>query len=331
MTMRSGLGIALVSALLLAGCSDSAKTGGGAEDGSMTGTQTEDTGAVPGNLSLGPPAWQVGQSWTWRLETSGLPEPAEATTVVLAADGASYDVGTTDRGEATLAYPFHLVGFGSVDKATMAWQAHGSPVQLVRFPLKDGDSWTADFWSAPGATVTVRLDNVTGLQGYEPGAKVNVTYAGGDSLYLEAEWSIGLGQFTRVSSHFGNVVPFATATLVRTGTDASGSPFEATDLFRGVANAGAPQGLTPTQVTVPADATYLVTTCFMSFAGQPGLYALRFNQPVASTGCAGGNTPGFSSAYASTGADVTAGPGVVDLAAGGPGSITGEVFAVRTA
>src|SRR5687768_18603712 len=111
--MRRALALTLL--VLLAGCSDAAK-----EDpaDSTTGTGTSTGGLAPGSTNgtaAGTaPQWNVGQAWTWRVQSGTTANTYEATSVVLAADGASYDVGAADTTDAMLLYPFHLVGFGPV-------------------------------------------------------------------------------------------------------------------------------------------------------------------------------------------------------------------------
>ena len=179
-----------------------------------------------------------------------MPGPKEATTAVLAADGGSYSIGSPDAQAAAQVYPFHLVALGPVARDTLAWQAHGLPVQFLRFPVVDGDSWTADFWGAPGATVTVRNATVPGPDGPEPGFRSEVTYAGG-GVFVAASWSPARGQFVQAQSYFGGAQPFATATLVAEGQGGVDAlPFVATDLVRLSANAANPPSAAPTEFQV---------------------------------------------------------------------------------
>ncbi|MEK6976614.1 MAG: hypothetical protein AABY18_09760 [Candidatus Thermoplasmatota archaeon] len=326
--------VLVLSALLVAGCSDDGGGLTGPGDGSATPTFGAPLGGgAPTNASLDAPKWQVGQSWTWTVQKADAPEAFEATTVVLAAGADGYDVGTTDVAQAAQVYPFHLIGLGQVDNGTLAWQAHGGPVQLLRFPLKDGDAWTADFWGAPGATVTLTFGPVLSFGG-GPGATVQVRYAGSDALFLAAEYSFTLGQFTRVASYFGGSWDFATATLVSTGHGTSGTPFEAFDLYRGSVSAGQPQGMAPTPLTINATANFMVMACFFDYDGGMGSYRATLSALDGSLlTCQGASAPpsGPSGSYQALSHQVPAGPAALEVTAAGVGSITAELFGVRTA
>jgi hypothetical protein len=324
----------LLAAALLAGCA-----GGGDAPAAAGGGPSGDAGAGPSDADAPPqdgtagaaaaPIWQVGQWWTWRLEASAAPEPMEATTVVLAADGASYSIGSPDAGAAAQAYPFHLVGLGPVARDTLAWQAHGVPVRFLRFPVVDGDSWTADFWGAPGATVTVRSATVAGPGGPEPGFRSEASYAGG-GLFAAASWSPARGQFVQVQSYFGGPDPFATASLVAEGLGGvEGRPFVATDLARRSASAADPPSLAPVEVAVPDEADLVLMACFLG--GGPGLHqaVLDYGGPPME-GC-NATTADGSLHYVAVTAEAQGGSGRLAVAPAGQGSVTVEVFAVATA
>src|SRR5688572_15392875 len=195
--------IVLAALLALAGCFGGGSKGGpapGHGSSTMTGTDVPEGNAT--GSSLDAPTWTVGQSWRWTITAGVLANSQTVTTTVLAADGGSYDVGIALSTQGAGAYPFHLIPLGLVDAATLAWEAHGLPVNLVRFPLQDGDAYTADLWGAPGAQITTVAMEVDGPDGLEPGFRSTASYSGGGT-FVEADYAPGLGQFVRVASYFG--------------------------------------------------------------------------------------------------------------------------------
>lgn len=325
------LALAAVLALLLAGCSNGGGKTGDAEDGGSGAAASTDGGLAAGNATSDPapvaaPVWQVGQSWTWTLSSGALDGEVSATTVVLAADGGTYDFGATNTQEAASLYPFHLVGVGAVDAGTLAWQAHGTPVQLLRFPLRHGDVFTADFWSAPGAQVTIEATTIEAPGGAQPGYRSTVAYSGGGT-FLQADYAPALGQFTRVASHFGSETPFAEARLARAEGGATGTPFRVTDLARFTASAGDPSSLAPRPFTMPAGSEIAMLACFLP--GDQGFYSAQMETAGVPTACAGGSAGQTKLAWTYT---TTLAPnGSVTAAPGGQGSMNVEAFAIDNA
>lgn len=321
---------ALVLAMaLLAGCSSNDGAPTPDATASASGTASDAPSAQETNLTLTVPTWLPGQSWSWQVRSPALPDgPVELTTVVLAADQGAYDIGIADAAQGTRAYPFHLVGLGPVDAACLCWLAHDQPVQLLRFPPKDGDEYTADFWSAPGATVTVVATNVSSPDGVAPGFQSTVTYSGGGT-FLQAEYVPRLGQFVRVASYFGDAEPFAEALLTGTGTGAQGVGFRATELARYTASATNPASLAPQALTIPTGADLALLACFIP--GDQGFYfaelaaAAPDGTPVA---CGGGSSGGTVLAAIAT--PTQAGPATVSANTAGQGAIVVEVFAIDT-
>ena len=309
----------MLACLLLAGCSDGAPGSGAATtaSGSMTGTSSGPAGTGPGNVSLGAPAWQVGQSWEWSVAAQVLGVDLTVTTTVLSAGGGTYDVGVASAGDMAGVYPFHLVGTGAVDAATLAWQAHGMGVQLLRFPLVAGDQFTTDLWGAPGAQVLIEAVNVTGPSGLEPGFRSTASYAGGGT-FLQADYAPSLGQFVRVATYFGGEQPFAEATLVGAApAPQEPAAFRATDLGRIAAAAGDPGALAPVQGAIPDDADAILLACFMG--GSQGPATAELTGGGTSGACAydpttSGIRPPYNWAYA-------------PVQAGGPSILTGQVAA----
>jgi len=318
--MRPALAVALL--VVLAGCADEPKDDGPADAATET-SGPAGTPAVQGTNSTSAPRWQVGDTWTWSVRSGATADVYEAVSVVLAADGTTYQVGTTDPTDAMTAYPFHLVNLGPVDAATLAWQAHGTPVQLIRFPLADGDRFTTDFWSAPGAEVEVTAGDVTTPRGSEPGFRTVARYAGADAVFMEADYSPRLGQFVRVATRFGGEEPFAEATLTQAAVNGTGQPFRVTDLARWTARADDPNTLAPRTFTVAADADQLFLACFIT--GQ-GAYTAGIAQRGGAVSCQGQGTDATSYAWAYTAA--AEGTGSVTATPAGPGTLTTEAFAI---
>lgn len=326
--MRAVAAVAL-AALLAAGClgGNDPATGG---DPATPGPSGEASGGSLGaNTSaaapVAAPQWSVGQSWTWRLTSAAVDGPAEATTVVLAAQGGSYDVGATSTQEIAALYPFHLVGVGAVDAATLAWQAHGLPVTLLRFPLVDGATFTADLWGAAGAVVMLAAQQVAGPDGPEPGFRATAAYADGGT-FLAADYAPARGQFVRVASYFRADEPFAEAVLVREGAGGEATPFRVTDLARFPMSAGDPASLAPRPFTMPAGSDLAMLACFLS--GAQGYYSAQMEVAGVPMACAGGGAGATKLAWAYTA--VLAPNGSVSAAAAGPGTSTIEAFAIDT-
>lgn len=320
--------VALVVVVVLAGCSDAPKDNGPATSatGSSGPNGTEPGEAAAQNGSV-PPTWQVGQSWRWRIESTRLADAIETNLVVLTAGGATYDIGTTNLTTADDAYPFHLLGLGAVDATTLAWEAHGAPVQFLRFPLTDGERFTTDFWSAAGAEVEIRAANVIGPSGPEPGFRSTAYYAGSDSVFMEADYASARGQFVRVATRFGATEPFAEASLIGDGDNETGHAFRATDLARWTAQSGDPSTLTPRQAQVGDADDLVLLACFLP--ADPGNYQAYLTVQSGTISCGSQGTlqgSGYQSYSISTG------PGQANLAAivVGQGSITVEAFAIDT-
>jgi hypothetical protein len=314
--------------VLTAGC-----LGGGADEDAPTTPPAGDqgTGEGPGvngtsaPAVIGPPSWTVGQSWTWRLTGSSLAEAREGTSVLLSANAGTYDVGASDVDAGAALFPFHTVAFGAVDASCLCWEAHGHPVQFLRFPLADGDRFTADFWAAPGAQVAVNATEVAGPGGPQPGFRSIATYADG-RVFAEADYAPALGQFVRVATFFGAAEPFVEALLVGEATGASGVGFRATELARFTASAADPASLAPHPVTVPDGSEVVLLACFLP--GAQGFYGAELSTAGVPLACGGGSTD--RTMYAGTHTAATPGPGAVTPAIGGQGSANIEVFAVDT-
>lgn len=315
--------------MLLAGCFGSGSDGGDAAGPDLpSGSPTPSTAPGSGNgtstIALAP-KWQVGQSWTWRMDGSALQEPVEGTTVVVKADDATYDVGAADVASGAALYPFHVVAFGAVDAACLCWQAHGHPVELLRFPLADGMRYTTDFWSAPGAEVVLNASEVAGPDGPEPGFRAVASYSQGGT-FLEADYSPARGQFVRVATYFGGQEPFAEAVLVSSSTGSEGLAFRGTELARFTASNADPASLAPHPVTVPDGAEVVLLVCFLP--GAPGVYAAELSTVGSPLACAGASAE--RTTHAGTYTTATPGPGSVTATPGGQGGINVEVFAIDT-
>ena len=325
--MRALLAALLLASLALAGCSDAGKGADPPAAGEGAGAP-EAGGPAGGSEASAPvlaPQWTVGQSWTWRLDSDALREPREATTYVIAADGAGYDVGVGDDFQGAVVHPFHLVGLGAIDAGCLCWTAHGQPVRFLRFPLRDGDTFTADFWGAPGAQVTLAAADVAAPDGPLPGFRSTVSYSGGGT-FLAADYAPALGQFVRVASYFGGEEPFAEAVLTGTGTGGDGIAFRVTDLARFGANAGDASSLAPHPVTIPADADMALLACFLP--AEPGVYGATLSTQDIPLACHNPSQDHTVLSWSHGGAQP--GPGTVVATVAGQGNLNVEAFAIDT-
>ena len=336
MHWRPLFGVLSLLCVLSSGCFGSSEGGDGGDGGDDSdpagpggGTPAPGTG-MAGNTSApavvaAPPVWTVGQSWTWKITGSALSEPVEGTTVVVAADGATYDVGAADVAAGAALFPFHVVAFGDVDADCLCWQAHGHSVELLRFPLANGTRFTTDFWSAQGAEVLLEATEVAGPDGVEPGFRAVASYADGRT-FLQADYSPARGQFVRVATYFGGEEPFAEAVLVASSSGATGIAFRATELARFTASSADPASLAPHPVTVPDGSEVVMLACFLP--GAPGAYFVELSTVGSPLACGGASAE--RTTYAGTHTTATPGPGSVTPMLGGQGSINVEVFAVDT-
>jgi hypothetical protein len=277
------------------------------------------------------PAWRVGQWWSWRLETQAYDEEAEVATVVLSDDGPTYSVGTPDPDAAAHVYPFHLIPIGDIDRSNLAWQAHGLPVEFLRFPLEDNATWTTDMWAFQGAEVVVRQANVTGPSGPHDGFRIDMSYPGGGGLIASADWSPAEAQFVRVSSYFGGPEPFASAILLDSGDNADGTafPFVASDLLRYNANAGEPESMTAESFEVDAASDLVILACFLS--GSPGVYRVAMVPADGQAGtCEAVNQAAGGTRYQVVVREAAAGTGHVVGTSLGQGGSNVELFQVDT-
>lgn len=137
------LPVLLFVAAALAGCTD-----GGGGDGT---TETD----VPFVADI--PRWDVGDSWTYTVQTSEFPQTS-AKMVVYDDDGDRYWVGVTDREQALVHALFNVnPQLGRIQKGNLAVYEKGEPRAMYRFPIHDGDTWTTDlFVSIHGGTLTAK-------------------------------------------------------------------------------------------------------------------------------------------------------------------------------
>lgn len=320
--------VLLVALVTLAGCFGGAGGKGDPDptDGPMP---TGDADGTLGNgtaTSINSPTWTVGHSWRWQISSAAASADILATTTVLGSDGATFDVGVSDSTEGAAAYPFHLLPIGPVDAASLAWQAHGLPVSLLRFPLRDGDAFTADLWSAPSAQVTIAAAEVAGPTGTLPGFRSTASYTAGGT-FVQADYAPSLGQFVRVASYFGGETPFAEATLLgEVGPPESPVAFRVTDLARVSANAGDPASLAPRALTIPPGADLAMLACFLP--GTTGAYGAELSGAGTPSACVGQGT-GSTEFHWATGT-AEAGPATLTITSAGQDGATIEAFAVDT-
>ncbi len=275
------------------------------------------------------PVWEVGHFWKWKLEGAGA--SLEATTVVVSEDASSYNIGSSDTAAAAFVFPFHIVGLDAVSKSDLSWNAHGTSVKLLDFPMADKKTWTADFWNLGGAEVKASAAKVAAPGGQEDGFHIVVSYPGatGGGPFMDADWSAQRGQFTRVSTFFGADQPFATATLTGEGngtTDAK--PFVATELVRWSATPAAPTGLAPHTFNVGDDATQVLLACFLG--GAQGHFQANMVLADRTQAACQATMPTGVEYHASV-IGAVPGQGEVIAAPLGIGGVTVEIFAIAAA
>lgn len=128
--------------VLFAGCM------GGSKPPAATSTPTtdpENTTATVG-VEAPLPAWNIGQGWTYAVETPG--KPTRTFEMMLAEDRSDlWVVASNDRAQALhhAVYSTNPV-LGRISKTTLSPFQSGKTVDMFRFPLTDGKTWTAKFF-----------------------------------------------------------------------------------------------------------------------------------------------------------------------------------------
>lgn len=137
-----------------------------------------------------PPEWAVGEWWTVRYDNLLAGGSGETTRVVAGAGNGTYLVGMAADDFADEIMLLHFPGMGRIDRTDLSFDAHDRPIQLLDFPLKQGRTWTTQWYGGTEMTA-----EVTGVDGDE--ATVVVTGNGPPSVQLTYDASLGaISEFT---------------------------------------------------------------------------------------------------------------------------------------
>lgn len=107
-----------------------------------------------------PPAWQVGDWWTYHVRHVGTAYEAEVTVVVADVRDGMALVGMAPGPDFHWALITHVPMLGAVDTGTLAWQVHDRVFEPVRFPLAEGAAWTTQWMR--GGELSARVVSVSG-------------------------------------------------------------------------------------------------------------------------------------------------------------------------
>lgn len=270
--MRHLVLLSLLCALVAAGCASPAAVDApepDAVDGAAaplpraaSHVREDEPGAPAGG-----PLWSVGDWWTWEV-SSDLHAPYEVTTVVAAFDGAAYHVGVTDLEAGLRSVWFHAPPLGLVDAASLAWEMHDAPADLVELPLEDGKVWGGMLEGALVAFHAEAQEDGYAVVGTYENERTAVTYT----------WSPAARNFEHISLHYGAEVAWGSARLVDYGSGHA-SPVHVIDADDALlAGAGVPWAPTPPgEFDVPASATHVVLGCRL--VGGPGVMGIAFLPP----------------------------------------------------
>ncbi len=141
----------LMLATGLAGCT------GGDGPGTDGGDGSDDQGPPTAEI----PRWELGDAWTYTIDTHGFPE-SESTLLYYGTDevnceedGQNYCVGATEEEQALIHALFNVnPQLGRIQKGNLAVYEDGEPRAMYDFPLQDGDSWQTRFFvSQHGGTL----------------------------------------------------------------------------------------------------------------------------------------------------------------------------------
>ncbi|MFA5943003.1 MAG: hypothetical protein WC876_00890 [Candidatus Thermoplasmatota archaeon] len=151
---------------------------------------------LPGERTLDKaPEWRLGEWWTYTLTDGFAGNTYEFTRVVAGQDKAAgnYLVGFPLEEFNNDVMLFHTPGFGDIRQSDLSYETHDAVFQMLQFPLRDGDSWEAEFEGTGKGPVTVAATGTTAeVELISPQYNVVATY--------DAE----LGEFSKMSINNGS-------------------------------------------------------------------------------------------------------------------------------
>lgn len=145
-------GMAVVSAVLVAGC---AGRGGGGADAGPTPS------AAPDGDGLGAPAWAIGHWWLYGIEAGDGGEGAPTTYVVAEDQGDDWWMATDSPERAFQDQRDDISRLGPQRKADLAGSQGDDRIEFFHWPLAAGATWPTR-WDGQAVTVTVDAADPTG-------------------------------------------------------------------------------------------------------------------------------------------------------------------------
>lgn len=116
----------------LAGCIESEDSSNGHDPAISSGLE-------------GPPAWQVGDWWTYRFTADMFNDYTEEVTIVVAdVTDEYYLVGMPAEAYMDFAFAFHFPPMGEVRRDDLQWVIHDTWFQTIDFPLTNESTWEVD-------------------------------------------------------------------------------------------------------------------------------------------------------------------------------------------
>jgi hypothetical protein len=182
--------VAALAAGVLAGCSDKPSAPAPAQDPGVQfqsdvlqlslPTMPRDPPAAGERTLEKAPEWRLGEWWRYRLTDGFAGKTYEFTRVVAGQDKAAgnYLVGFPVDEFNNDVMLFHTPGFGDIRQADLSYETHDKPFQMLSFPLRDGDSWDAEFeGTGKGpATVSVAAPGKADVELISPAYDIQATY-----------------------------------------------------------------------------------------------------------------------------------------------------------
>lgn len=192
--------LAVALAVLLAGC-----LGGENVDPQAVRELPDPPGeAVPGgpedprpaSIVATLPSWSVGDWWRYRVESPRLGLAYTYDVVVAEAGPEGYLLAATDEEGALTAFFTHFPALGPITPE-LVHTMHGQPVEFLRFPFGDGDTWSGKYREFSAAYVA----SATTLPDGTPALVVTGDIGDGEHA-LEYVWSPTAGYFTSMRFWF---------------------------------------------------------------------------------------------------------------------------------
>lgn len=194
----------ILVAALLSGCASAPQGPREAlANSSITGV-TVPTIALASNASVDAPVWSVGDAWV--VETRDGDQTAEATLVVVSADG-GYVMATTDERTATYDAAFDVSYLGKIRASDLAGAQQDQPIRFFDFPLAEGKAWSTT-WDGIQVNLTATFSpKIATPAGPQPGfAIVGAGPDGKDYVRYDFVPALGWWSHLEFTAGYGFVV-----------------------------------------------------------------------------------------------------------------------------